>query len=208
MFPGTAFGTWIPRTNDAHLAVYAGILPDQLKTGGAIAVCAILDDDKEHRSDRYESEWNGMLHFSNVMQFGKEYIAISGTGLESMEYLSLPYESQDVDTGAAASANAPGADEAWQKVAELLFDEEAKAFAQAAAEAGIPAPAEDHIGYEVEGADGEVIATVEIAWPDHKIGFLTVEQLEDKEKLEQDGWKIVDLITLSDAAQIFGGEGR
>ena len=58
------------------------------------------------------------------------------------------------------------------------------------------------------GNDGEGIATVEIAWPEHKVGFLTAEQLEDKEKLEQDGWKIVDLITLSDVLQVFGGKGR
>lgn len=207
-YPGTAFGTWIPRTNDAHLAVYAGILPEQLKSGGAVAVCAVLDDDKAHRSDRYENEWNGMLQFSNVMQFGEEFIAVSKTGLEQMGYLALPYGSQEVDIGSVPPADGPGTDAAWQAIMELLFDEEAKAFAQAAAEAGIPAPSEDHIGYEVEGYDGEVIATVEIAWPGHKLGFLTVEQMEDKEKLEQDGWKIVDIITLSDAAQIFGGEGR
>ena len=209
-FPGTAFGTWIPRTNNAHFAVYAGILPEQLKTGGAVAVCAVLDDDKEHRSDRYENEWNGMLHFSNVMQFGKEFIAVSGTGLERQAYLSLPYETQDAELGADTQENVPGVDAAWKNIMELLFDDEAKSFAKAAAEAGIPAPSEEDIGYEVEGADGEVIATVEISWPDKKLGFLTVEQLEDKEQLEQAGWKIVDLISLSDAAAMFkvGGEDK
>ena len=207
-FPGTAFGTWVPRTSDAHLAVYAGILPEQLKTGGAVAVCAVLDDDKEHRSDRYESEWNGLLHFSNVMQFGPEFIALSKVGLEKMEYLALPHESQEADTVAPVTADESAGSAAWKAIKELLFDDDAKSFAEAAADAGLPAPQDDHIGYEVEGDDGEVIATVEIAWPDQKLGFLTVEQLDDKEKLEKNGWKIVDMLSLSEAVETFGGEGK
>ena len=204
--PGTAFGTWVPRTTDAHLAVYAGILPNLLKTGGDVAVCAVLDDDKEHRSNRYECEWNGMLQFSNVMQFGGEYIALSKTGLDQMAYLSLAHEVQEVDINAQTGLSASETDVAWQAIKEMLFDEEAKSFAAAASEMGIPAPAEENIGYEVEGEDGEVVATIEIAWPDKKVGFMTEDQLEDKERLERDGWRVVDMISLSDAIQIFGGE--
>ena len=208
VFPGTAFGTWIPRTSDAHLAVYAGIIPEQLKTGGDVAVCAVLDDDKAHRSERYESEWNGMLQFSNVMQFDSEYIALSKTGLEKMVYLALPYESQEADTASAVSETESTGDIAWKAIEELLFDDDAKRFAEAAADAGIPAPQEDHIGYEVEGESGGVLATVEIAWPDQKLGFLTVEQFDDKEKLEKDGWKIIDMLSLNEAVEMFGGVGR
>ena len=208
VFPGTMFGTWIPRTNDANLAIYAGVSYEKLKMGGEVAVCAVLDDENAHRSEHYESEWNGMLQFSNIMQFGKEFIAVSKTGLKRMGYLSLPHESQEVDTVSPSGEIETDAGSEWQAVMELLFDEEAKSFAQAAAEAGIPAPSEDDIGYEIEGPDGEVIATVEIAWPQQKIGFMTVEQIEEKDQLEQAGWKIVDLINLSDAVQIFGGEDR
>ena len=49
---------------------------------------------------------------------------------------------------------------------------------------------------------------MEIAWPDQKLGFLTVEQLDDKEKLEKNGWKIVDMLSLSEAVETFGGEGK
>ena len=125
-----------------------------------------------------------------------------------MGYLTLPHESQEVDTVSPSGEIETDAGSEWQAVMELLFDEEAKSFAQAAAEAGISAPSEDDIGYEIEGPDGEVIATVEIAWPQQKIGFMTVEQIEEKDQLEQAGWKIVDLINLSDAVQIFGGEDR
>ena len=123
-------------------------------------------------------------------------------------YLALPHEPQTDDTIELTAYSKSDISVAWQAVKEMLFDEEAKSFAQAAAEAGIPAPSEDDIGYEIEGPDSEVIATVEIAWPQQKIGFMTAEQIEEKDQLEQAGWKIVDLINLSDAVQIFGGEDR
>ena len=92
---------------------------------------------------------------------------------------------------------------AWTNILELLFDDEAKDFARSASEAGIPAPEEENIGYEVDGPDGQVIATVEIAWPDRKIGFLTTEQLSDREHLEQNGWTIIDMLTIDESAQLF-----
>ena len=74
-----------------------------------------------------------------------------------------------------------------------------------AKDAKIPAPTEDGIGYEVEGDDGEVVATVEIAWPDRKIGYLTTDQLEDKEILEDSGWKILSITDLADEVNFFEG---
>ena len=87
-----------------------------------------------------------------------------------------------------------------------LFEEETLTFIDMAKDAKIPAPTEDGIGYEVEGNDGEVVATVEIAWPDRKIGYLTVDQLEDKEVLESAGWKILSITDLAGAITLFGGE--
>lgn len=60
---------------------------------------------------------------------------------------------------------------AWDAIKEILFDDDAKAFADFVKEAGVPAPNEDHIGYEVEGDDGEVIATVEIACPINMLAY-------------------------------------
>ena len=172
-----------------------------MKNGGQPAVCAVLKDEKENRSDRYEHEWNGFFHFSNVMQFAEDYIGVSSSGLEQVTYLNLPAFAQAPVVSADAAS-----DEGWAAILELLFDDDAKAFAEAARDEGIPAASENNIGYEVEGPDGEVIATVEIAWPDLKIGFLTEEQLEDKEKLESEGWMIIDLLNLNDMKSAFGGE--
>ena len=139
------------------------------------------------------------------MQFSDEFIAVSSTGMSRMDYLSLP-----VSVNAVSDPVVPvtEVDDAWDAIIELMFDDDAKAFVELARDAGVPAPDEDNIGYEVEGDDGEVIATVEIAWPDRRIGFMTVEQTEDKEKLEKLGWKILNLIDVADidTANLFGGD--
>ena len=121
--------------------------------------------------------------------------------MDQVTYLKLPTFAQAPIVSADATS-----DEGWAAILELLFDDAAKAFAQVARDEGIPAASEDNIGYEVEGTDGEVLATVEIAWPDLKIGFLTEAQMEDKDKLVEAGWRIVDLLNLNDMKSAFGGE--
>ena len=205
VFPGTVFGSWIPRNSNAHLAIHSAILASELKAEGAVAVCAVLNDEKDHRTDKYEQEWNGFWRFHNLMQFSDEFIAVSSTGMSRMDYLALP-----VSVNAVSDPVVPvtEVDDAWDAIIELMFDDDAKAFVELARDAGVPAPDEDNIGYEVEGDDGEVIATVEIAWPDKHVGFMTADQAEDKEKLENMGWKIINLLDAADmdTASLFGGD--
>ena len=63
VFPGTVFGSWIPRNSNAHLAIHSAILASELKAEGAVAVCAVLNDEKDLRTDKYEQEWNGFWRF-------------------------------------------------------------------------------------------------------------------------------------------------
>lgn len=206
-FPGTVYGSWVPRNTNAHLAIHAGIVADALKTEGAVAVCAVLNDEKNGRTDKYEQEWNGFWRFHNLMQFSDEFMAVSSAGMSRMDYLGLP-----AAVHAAADPVAPDTviDDAWDAIKEILFDEDAKVFVDILKETGAPAPEEDHVGYEVESDDGEVIATIEIAWPEKRIGFMTAEQAEDKEKLEGMGWKILSLPDAADmdTASLFGGANK
>ena len=221
-FSTTAYGTWSPRKESADLVIYSGIPAAKLKAGDPAAVCAVLRDEKDSRSDRYEKEWNGFLQFSNIMQFLKEYIGVSQTGLDSMVYANLPLYSEEAAALPAEDHNSSGAaeqtkaldastegsieEQAWNNVLGYLFDDASKAFANAAREEGIPAPSDDNVGYEVEDGSGEVIATVEIAWPDQKLGYMTDEQLEDKDKLQAIGWKIFDMLTLDELKAELGGK--
>lgn len=205
VFPGTVYGSWIPRNSNAHLAIHSGVLALALKAEGAVAVCAVLNDEKEYRTDKYEQEWNGFWRFHNLMQFSDEFMAVSSTGMSRMDYLALPVAVNAVSDPVTSTTEI---DDVWDAIKELLFDDDAKAFVELAKDAGVPAPAEDNIGYEVEGDDGEVVATVEIAWPERCVGFMTIEQADDKEKLEKLGWKILNLIDAADidAASLFGGD--
>ena len=205
VFPGTVYGSWIPRNSNAHLAIHSGILASALKTEGAVTVCAVLNDEKDSRTDKYEQEWNGLWRFHNLMQFSDTFMAVSSTGMGRMDYLALPVA---VNAVSDPVVTVTVIDDAWDSIKELLFDDDAKAFVEFAKDAGVPAPTEDNIGYEVEGDDGEVVATVEIAWPDRRIGFMTVEQAEDKEKLENLGWQILNLLDAADidTASLFGGD--
>lgn len=203
VFPGTFYGSWIPRNNNAHLAIYAGILASEVKKNGDVAVCAVLNDEKDRRTDKYEQEWNGLWRFHNLMQFSEKFISVASTGMTRMDYMALPVAgAADVDM----TTDTVVVDSVWDNIKSILFDDDAKSFVDVVKNMGIPVPDEDHIGYEVEGNDGEVIATVEIAWPDRKIGFMTAEQIEDRSVLEDLGWKIMTLMDAADAITIFGGD--
>ncbi|MCD7789271.1 MAG: DUF1998 domain-containing protein [Bacteroides thetaiotaomicron] len=203
-FRNTAFGSWIPRATSAHLGIYAGVIATKIKTNGAIAVCVVLNDEKDKRTDKYEQEWNGLWQFYNVMQFSEEFIAVSSVGMERMDYLVLPIVLNEAEAGAEVYNNG---DPAWDERKELLFDDDANAFADLAKNAGFPVPDEEFIGDEVEGKDGEVIATVEIAWPEARVAFMTSDQMPDKEKMESSGWKILCLLDMADidTKKLFGG---
>ena len=203
-FPGTLYGSWIPRQSNAHLRIHSGVFATASKPESA-AVCAVLSDEKELRTDKYEEEWNGFWRFHNLMQFLDEFIAVSSIGMRNGCYYELPITG---DNMSVLADEVPQTDDAWNEIRELLFDDEAKEFVDLAKSVGIPAPSDDDIGYEVEGDDGEVIATVEIAWPAKRIGFMTSEQAVDRERLERLGWKILNSIDAAniDVVSLFGGD--
>lgn len=204
MFLGTLYGSWIPRQSNAHLRIHSGVFATASKPESA-AVCAVLSDEKELRTDKYEEEWNGFWRFYNLMQFLDEFIAVSSIGMRNGCYYELPITG---DNMSVLADEVPQTDDAWNEIRELLFDDEAKEFVDLAKSVGIPAPSDDDIGYEVEGDDGEVIATVEIAWPAKRIGFMTSEQAVDRERLERLGWKILNSIDAAniDVGSLFGGD--
>ena len=120
---------------------------------------------------------------------------MSTTGLEDDSYLNnLPMNFVQQEEGEPTLQMEDG----WDKVFPFLLGEEAKVFANAAKEAGVPAPSDEDIGCDVEDSSGEVIGTAEIIWPAQKAAYLSPEQLEDKEKLISSGWKIFDENTIDE----------
>ena len=187
--PGSFFGTWVPRSTDAHFYAYAGILVSRMQAdrNAPVSVYAVLDDRSEARTDKYEQEWNGFWHFFNIMQFEKRFVAVSYTGLDAHTYVALP--SGQAEMIAEDTEPAPETNHEWDEIRELLFDDEAKRMAELLIERGVAAPNE--AGYEIAGTTGEVVAELEFAWVDRKIGYMTEEQRSEISKAESAGWKII-----------------
>ena len=200
VFPGTMFGKWTPRRSESCFKIFAGIDINTMRANreAPVSVYSVLNDDIEKRTDKYEEEWNGFWHFFNVMQFDPAFVAISKTGIAQMNYLALNAVIEEISHNEIPKEES----DAWDEVIELIFDEQAKQLAVYLKNQGI-LPGEP--GYEVVNENDEVIATVELAWPDLKIGFLAIEQQEDKEKLKKMGWTIIESVDSVDLS-IFGGE--
>lgn len=208
-FMKTMYGTWNPRMNFPLITIYSGLLISRMKADSNTPadVVIVLNDKSDNRTDKYEEEWNGFWKFCNVMQFLPCFMAVCATGLEQNTYLDLPIQNilPNESNECSESEVNRGNDDAWQSIIqdELQYSEpDAIEFAKKMSEIGAPVPEE--IGYEIMDANDSVIATIEIAWIDKKIGYFTEDQLVDKEKLEANGWKILDKSSNIDAS-IFGG---
>ncbi len=184
----TIFGTWIPRGDDANLSIYAGVLAETLKAdkNAFVPVCAVLDDRKESRIDKYGLEWNGFWHFFNVMQFSSNFAAACRTGLDSLVYTALP--TGTVQTVAEDNKPAGVPADGWDEIKSMLFDDASRAIADECRARGIAAPEE--AGYELASESGEVIAEIELAWIGEKVGYMTEEQLADADRARAEGWRI------------------
>ncbi|WP_406037958.1 DEAD/DEAH box helicase [Succinimonas sp.] len=185
--PGTFFGTWIPRSSEAHFCAYAGILAETIKADRSMpaAVLAVLDDRTDSLTDKYEQEWNGFWKFFNIMQFNKRFAAVSRVGLETHVYAKLP----NVQIPAVAEDLAPAGSsgEGWTEVRELLFDDDLVKLADELKNRNIAAP---EAGYELANEHGAVVAEIELAWVSRRIGYMTEDQLIDRKNAENRGWVI------------------
>ncbi len=180
----TLFGTWIPSNNESQLSIYSGILSEDMRNKEDSRVISILEDESSQRTDKYEEEWNGFWQFANVMQFSNKFIAVSSIGLKTHEYSKLPITYTEEEPIITVSP--------WMSIQEELnySDDNTKRFAIKLQELQVACP--DAIGYEVTKDNGAVCATVEMAWFEKKVCFVTEEQSLDKNILESLGWTVLD----------------
>jgi len=57
-------------------------------------------------------------------------------------------------------------------------------------ENGWPIP---EAGYELEGRNGEIIASAELGWEGLKLAFVTEEEMEYESKFDDFGWKVIPI---------------
>ena len=82
----------------------------------------------------------------------------------------------------------------WSEIYTLLYDDTAIDLADKLREHGISTP--DEVGYEMTDQYGEVIAEIELAWIDKKIGFMTDDKIDHRRKAEEkvDGESLIQLM--------------
>ena len=78
----------------------------------------------------------------------------------------------------------------WSEIYTLLYDDATIDLADKLRKHGISTP--DEVGYEMTDQYGEVIAEIELAWTNKKIGFMTDDKVDHRRKAEEKGWKILD----------------
>lgn len=183
----TLFGKWLPRSSNADLVILAGVETSDLqrnKTKALVTVCAVLNDESENRSDKFESEWNGFWHFFNVMQFSRSFAAVSTNGLKRAVYDMIIITT--LNETAAATDQERTVNNGWLDVLEQIFDDSVKECADRLIHLGVSPPSV--VGYELENSNGAVIAECELVWEENKIAILLPEQWTHKDKFTEMGW--------------------
>ena len=80
-------------------------------------------------------------------------------------------------------------DTGWIELKELT-DENLHCLLDTLKENEWPVP---EAGYELEGTNGEVIGSAELAWEELKLAFLAEEELEYEQHFTEVGWKTLPL---------------
>ncbi|MDR2712687.1 MAG: DUF1998 domain-containing protein [Clostridiales bacterium] len=186
-FGETFFGIWKPRSSNSHLTIYAGAVTDDVqnnKTKADFSVYALLNDDENERTDKYEAEWNGFWQFTNMMQFLDRFTPATSSGIRQLVYSKLPQKMELFTKEQPACVSA-----IWQEILEQLIDDATLAFAKKCIELDIPEPSS--VGYELVDDNEEVIGQAELAWESLKIVMLTPEQVEDENAFIINGWNVI-----------------
>lgn len=198
----TMFGKWVPRSC-THLTILAGVEVSDMqqnKSYAKVTVCAQLNDDIESRTEKYEAEWNGFWHFFNVMQFSKSFAAVSTNGMNSSVYNSIPMAILKESASSTELENLLF--DSWAEIMEQVFDDAVKKCVSELMRLGISAPSV--VGYELQDSTAAIIAECELAWEKEKIALLLPEQLNHKQKFEENGWTVFS-IEEELSAQLFQG---
>ncbi|MDD2496868.1 MAG: helicase, partial [Desulfitobacteriaceae bacterium] len=202
----TLFGKWVPGSSNSHLTILAGVSSEDMKRNksrATVTVCALLNDEKEKRTDKYEAEWNGFWQFFNMMQFLQSFAAVSQNGLNQYIYYTL---STMAEKEAASAVQYNSSDEAWTEIMELVFDDEAKECIRKLMLLGVIAPSV--VGYELADSTGEIIAECELAWEKEKIALLLISQMDSKESFLENGWTVFTTEDTFSAEMFQGGMER
>ena len=205
-FGQAMYGVWRPRQDMGNLDILAEVSLAEMsvmKMGASARVVAILDDDPNTRTDKYEADWNGFWHFVNVMQFNNSVAFLSKIGISKANYTVLGSINADESEPDSVDTHEIVIDVVWNDIMGDFIDDIAVTCATEMKNNGIPAPTT--IGFELADGKGATIAEAEMAWEDKKVAWLLPEQEEYADIFKAKGWLVLYSSERIDI-NVFGGK--
>ncbi|MEA3333398.1 MAG: DEAD/DEAH box helicase [Pseudomonadota bacterium] len=155
---------------------------------GVCIGCCLPDDADTRQKDEFQPVWNGFLRLFNYLQFLPAAFFVSSEGLKHYYYDSIKLLADKVKVGLGEQVPTDGQasyQAEWDEVEELT-DNTLHSLLYRLKESGWPVP---EAGYELAGADGEVVASAELAWEGLKIAFLINDELTCLCQFEDEKWQ-------------------
>ena len=159
--------------------------------GGRIG-CCFNDDEKAKTQPGFQQGWNGFLRLYNYYQFLPYSYFVTAEGMKAKAYDGINLF--DAMTSKAGGARRGAVDGQWDEIKELT-DEKIHGLLDLLKKNHWPLP---EPGYELEGVNGEIIASAELAWEELKIAFLMDNEVEHQDQFMGLGWKVFPLAEIFD----------
>lgn len=156
-----------------------------IRTLDATAISLMVEIERTNiESNEAQQSWQKLLQFLNVGQFLPNFLAATKHELLQGGYVNLEWRTEvvyDVDEFLS---------EGWQNVVSQAT-EEIQEWVTILQAANAPLP---EVGFELESADGEIVAEAELAWPNLSVGVLLDFQAEEGAiAFSEQGWKVVNM---------------
>ncbi|MBF0452787.1 MAG: DEAD/DEAH box helicase [Candidatus Magnetomorum sp.] len=163
-------------------------LTPPVNPSGVRIACCLIDNEMNKSLPDFQEHWNGLLRLYNYYQFLPHSYFITSEGKNEKAYdgISL-YETSDTINN---NYETEAVQNQWNEIKELTEDKFHELL-DVLQEKGWPPPI---AGYELEGENGEIIASAEFAWESLKIVFLTDEEMIYIDKFV--GWEVRSLVDI------------
>ena len=147
---------------------------------GAGAAAGGHTDTASHKTQPYQSAWNGVLRLFNLLQFLPQAWWTTRSGVSGGLYPEfVPTDADDDPIAEAHRFVAPELRPLLRQLAER---------GRFAPERGLPFP---EPGYELADAAGKVVAEAELAWPGQRVAVLLPDQDRHRMHLMKAGWQVL-----------------
>ncbi|MDZ7697617.1 MAG: DUF1998 domain-containing protein [Deltaproteobacteria bacterium] len=156
--------------------------------------CCIFNSEMNREDEAFESIWNGYLRLYNLYQFLPGALFAATEAFDRSIYETMARQSREgLPTAEQITPTEPDAT-AWEEIYSLAMPALGN-FLKRLAKSGGSIP---EVGFEMTDETGEVIAEVELGWPDVKVAIIAEWQKDFQATLEGLGWRVYPLDDATD----------